>query len=204
MSDPVTAPASDTVPRCPWCSAALPSSDVERCPSCGAALASTGGAEPVLPGITTVDTAAILRSRSEIPRQRNRLFSFLSGEVPVEDTEASEGSLAPPAADVRREMLRLELEAEKTRLEAEQSANQAEVVSLAAEAIASGKLVLTPNAQASVDAALAATTAPAQASPGDAAPALAAPVPATPGEAPPSEAATAESASREAEPPPAS
>lgn len=154
MSDPVTAPASVTAPRCPWCSAALPSTDVERCPSCGAALASTGGAEPVLPGITTIDTAAILRSRSEIPRQRNRLFSFLSGEVPVEDTEASEGSLSPPGADVRREMLKLELEAAKSRLEAEQAANQAEVVSLAADAIASGKLVLSADTQASVDAAL--------------------------------------------------
>ena len=196
MSDPVTAPASDTVPRCPWCSAALSSTDVERCPSCGAAIASTGGAEPVLPGITTVDTAAILRSRSEIPRQRNRLFSFLSGEVPVEDTEASEGALAPPAADVRREMLRLELEAEKTRLEAEQSANQAEVVSLAAEAIASGKLVLSPDTQAALGAS-ASMIGGAPAVPVEADPAV--PVDA----AAPAPDVAAASAAADAEPPPA-
>jgi hypothetical protein len=150
MSDPVT----DTGPRCPWCSAALPSADLDRCPSCGAALASAGGSEPVLPGVTAIDPQAILRSRSEPPRQRNRLLSFLSGEVPVEDSEGSADSLAPPPADVRREMLKLEIEAEQSRLEAEHAANNAEAVSLAADAIASGKLVLPVDAQASVEAAL--------------------------------------------------
>jgi len=135
MSDPVT-------PICPWCSAVLPSAAIEKCPSCGAALVSSGSAEPVLPGITAIDPQAILRSRQEPPRQRNRLFSFLSGEVPTEDTPGSAGSLEPPPADVRREMLKLEIAAEKSRLESERSANQAEVVALAADQIASGKLVL--------------------------------------------------------------
>ena len=142
MSDPVIDPSSVSAPHCPWCSAILPAATVEKCPSCGAALASSGSAEPVLPGVTTIDPEAILRARSESPRARNRLISFLSGEVPTADTPGSAGSLEPPPAAVRREMLRLELEAEKSRLEAERSANQAEVVSLAADQIASGKLVI--------------------------------------------------------------
>src|SRR3712207_79768 len=103
MADPRTdAPA--TLDRCPWCSAPLASADVESCPSCGATLTSAAPAD-ALPGVTTLDTEAILRARSSVSRPRSRLLSFITGEV--DDVQAgpiSSESLAPPTEAVRREM----------------------------------------------------------------------------------------------------
>ena len=184
---------NESAPTCPWCSATLPSADAAACPSCGATLVGAGGAEPVLPGVTAIDTEAILRARVEPPRQRNRLLSFLSGEVVVDtDAAASAGSLAPPPDEVRREMLRLQLDAERTRLEADRLASQNDAI---VDAIDKGRLVLTgrdgaaaPAADAAAapvadappiaDAALEADATP----PADAAPAVAA----EPGTPPPS------------------
>ena len=57
-----------------------------------------------------------------------RLLSWITGEVPDDpESPAPPGSLAPPPPEVRREMLRLELEAEVAQL-------QAEVGALAADA----------------------------------------------------------------------
>jgi hypothetical protein len=111
---------SGPVSQCPWCSAPLPDPAVERCPSCGAHLAATG-AEGEIKGVTTLDTEAILRARSEVGRPRSRILSFITGEVVPEtgDGPASPESLAPPPDDVRREMLRLQLEAERADLAAE-------------------------------------------------------------------------------------
>ena len=115
MADHMTGPA----PRCQWCSALLPSADLPTCPSCGAALTSTTGGEEIR-GVTTLDPEAILRARSETPRSRNRLLSFITGEVPVEVGGPAEAeSLAPPDDAVRLEMRRLEMEAERADLEAE-------------------------------------------------------------------------------------
>ena len=115
MADPMTGPA----PRCQWCSAPLPSADLPTCPSCGAALTSTIGGEEIR-GVTTLDPEAILRARSEPPRSRNRLLSFITGDIPVEVGGPAEAeSLAPPDDAVRLEMRRLEMEAERADLEAE-------------------------------------------------------------------------------------
>ncbi len=79
--------------------------------------------------MTTLDTEAILRARSEVARPRGRLLSFITGEVPVEvGGEAEAASLAPPADAVRLEMRRLQLEAERADLEAEAVSMKTDVV----------------------------------------------------------------------------
>src|SRR3954451_24059889 len=111
MSEPAT--------LCPWCSAPLADPAVERCPTCGAALASTGS-EGDIKGVTTLDPEAILRARADVSRPRSRILSFITGEVSTDTGgSASPESLAPPPDEVRREMLRLQLEAERADLEAE-------------------------------------------------------------------------------------
>jgi len=115
MAEPMSGPES----HCPWCSAPLPDASVERCPSCGAALAATGP-EGEIKGVTTLDTEAILRARSDVARPRSRILSFITGEVTTDTGgSASPESLAPPPDEVRREMLRLQLEAERADLAAE-------------------------------------------------------------------------------------
>ena len=105
------------IAHCPWCSAEL-HGPVSSCPSCGATLA--GDAEPSLPGVTAVDNDAIRAARMPAPQRRSRLLSWISGEDSgADEAPAPPGSLAPPPPDVRREMLRLELEAELTNLQAE-------------------------------------------------------------------------------------
>ena len=113
MSSPVT--------RCPWCSALLPDAGADTCPSCSATLAAAPGLEADIKGVTTLDTDAIIRARSEVVRPKsNRLISFITGEVPVEAAPVGGAeSLAPPDNAVRREMLRLQLEAERADIEAE-------------------------------------------------------------------------------------
>src|SRR6266550_3114185 len=132
MLDDVTAGATVPVPRCTWCSAELPSNHETVCPSCGATL--LGDGETQVPGLTAIDAEAILRNaRAAKAKPRSRLLSWISGDYEADDaaSRAAPGSLAPPAAAVRREMLRLELEA--------QVANaQAEVESMAADAAIEG------------------------------------------------------------------
>ena len=124
MADPTTG----TTPRCQWCSAPLPAPDLESCPSCGATLASAPDTGEIR-GVTTLDTEAILRSRSDASRPRSRLMSFITGEEPVELGGPEEAvSLAPPDDAVRREMLRLQFEAERADLEAESIANKTDLV----------------------------------------------------------------------------
>ncbi|MEO5939655.1 MAG: hypothetical protein ABIZ72_02025, partial [Candidatus Limnocylindrales bacterium] len=136
-------------PRCNWCSAPLPSDHETVCPSCGATLLGDGDTTSV-PGLTAIDAEAILRNaRAAKAKPRSRLLGWISGEYDDEAsaTSAAPGSLAPPPADVRREMLRLELEA--------QVANaQAEVESMAADAAVEEGRSLAP--AAAVDADLAA------------------------------------------------
>jgi hypothetical protein len=105
------------IAHCPWYSAEL-HGPVSTCSSCGATL--TADAEPSLPGVTAVDNEAIRAARMPVPQRRSRLLSWISGEDSgVDEAPAPPGSLAPPPPDVRREMLRLELEAELTNLQAE-------------------------------------------------------------------------------------
>src|SRR3954454_9617573 len=115
MAEPMSGPET----HCPWCSAPLADPTVERCPSCGSALPVTGP-EGEIKGVTTIDTEAILRARSDVARPRSRILSFITGEVTTETGgSASPESLAPPPDEVRREMLRLQLEAERADLAAE-------------------------------------------------------------------------------------
>lgn len=130
MLDDATTPPAGPEPRCMWCSAILPSNHETTCPSCGATLVGEG--DTSVPGLTAIDADAILRNARTASRPRprgGRLLSWISGEYSEDDAAEAitPGSLSPPPADVRREMLRLELEA--------QVANaQAEAESLAADA----------------------------------------------------------------------
>ena len=110
---------------CPWCSAALtPNATV--CPSCGANLVSEG--DPNVPGVTAIDAASLVRSRTA-PQPRSRLLSWLSGEYqPDLPSKAEAEAIAPPDDEVRREILRLELEAHVANLQAEADAIRAEAV----------------------------------------------------------------------------
>lgn len=111
---------------CPWCSATY-TGEPETCPSCGAVLAVDPSTDPSLPGLTAIDTAAIVRAKTPSPRPRNRIMSWISGEYPDEGGDPAEaGALAPPDLAVRREILRLELEAEVANLQAEADALLAE------------------------------------------------------------------------------
>ena len=128
MPDDLTAGEPTPAPRCTWCSAVLPPDHGPTCPSCGATLIGEGDA--AVPGLTALDADAILRNARTggKPKSRGRLMSWISGDYPADEgSGAAPGSLSPPPVEVRREMLRLELEA--------QVANaQAEVEAMAADA----------------------------------------------------------------------
>ena len=133
---------------CPWCSATYQGTP-DSCPSCGATLTGDAAADPSLPGLTAIDAAAIVRAKEPVKRQRSRLLSWISGEYPDETQSPQEaGALAPPDAEVRREILRLELEAEVAALQAEADALRAEATvegrlpeATAADAAASQQVV---------------------------------------------------------------
>ena len=176
MLDDATAGEATPELRCMWCSAILPSAHETTCPSCGATLVGEG--ESAVPGLTAIDADAILRNARSAGKSkpRGRLLSWISGEYEPEDAASAPapGSLAPPPAEVRREMLRLELEA--------QVANaQAEVEALAADAAVEEGTSLAAFAEPSAAGAPepAAESAPAESAPADAMPAAA------PDEAPP-------------------
>ena len=119
---------------CPWCSATIVP-DSPTCPSCGAILEAEDDRE--VPGLTAVDHAA-LRTETTKPAGRNRLLSWISGEYPDEAPSPNEAqALAPPDADVQREMTRLALEAEVANLEAERDA-------LLSEAVVEGRVAELP------------------------------------------------------------
>lgn len=116
MADELAATAASA---CPWCSAPLPAADTPTCPSCGAQLVPDSDTQ--VPGVTTIDAEAIVRAAHQpTPQRRNRLLSWISGEYDDASEEpVALGSVAPPDPAVRREMLRLELEAEVANLQAE-------------------------------------------------------------------------------------
>jgi hypothetical protein len=122
-------PMSPSESRCPWCSAVLPDATADKCPSCGAQLIHASGSEPNLPGVTALDPEAILRARSEAGRSRGGLLGFLTGrDLPESTGTESIESLAPPEDAVRREMLRLRLEAEQADAVAESVALKSDVL----------------------------------------------------------------------------
>jgi hypothetical protein len=116
---------------CSWCSAEITEGATE-CPSCGANLIPDG--DPNVPGVTAVDAASIIRSKAA-PQPRSRLLSWISGEyTPDVPSKAEAQAFAPPDLEVRREMLRIELQAEVANLQAEADA-------LRAEAAAEGRTI---------------------------------------------------------------
>jgi hypothetical protein len=120
---------STTESRCPWCSALLTEATAEKCPSCGAQLSHTSGAEPTLPGVTALDTDAILRARSDAGRSKGGILGFLTNrDLPEASGTESAESLNPPEDAVRREMLRLQIEAEQADLVAESVAIRSDVL----------------------------------------------------------------------------
>lgn len=114
----------DRVPACPWCSAVLPAADATDCPSCGARLVEP--LDVVIPGVTAVDPA--LLAAAAAPRKVKRTFGSLlvgeDNEIPP-PSEAEMPALARPDADVRREIMRLEMEARLASLRAEVAARNA-------------------------------------------------------------------------------
>jgi hypothetical protein len=92
-----------------------------------------------VPGVTSIDTEAVLRGRTTA-RPRGGLLGLLSGETgdTVDAPSAAElTSLAPPPVSVRMEMMRLELDAERQRLEAE-------AAGMAADAVVDGEMSRIP------------------------------------------------------------
>jgi len=127
----------ERVPICPWCSAALPTADVADCPSCQARLVEP--LDVVIPGVTAVDP--VLLAAAAAPRKVKRTFGSLlvgdENEIPP-PSEAEMPALARPDADVRREILRLEMEARLVALKAEVASWDAD------GAVASGRPVESP------------------------------------------------------------
>ncbi len=133
MVDETLSRGGSTASVCPWCSASY-AGEPENCPSCGATLSGDAAADPALPGLTAIDAAAIVRAKEPVARPRNRLLSWISGDYPDQSASPAEaGALAMPDVEVRREILRLELEAEVANL-------QAEADSLKADAAIEGRL----------------------------------------------------------------
>lgn len=119
---------------CSWCSAEITEGATE-CPSCGANLVPDG--DPNVPGVTAVDAASIIRSKT-VSQPRSRLLSWISGEYETDvPSQAEKQGIAPPDQSVRLEILRLELEAEVANLQAEADA-------LRAEAVAEGRVIDVP------------------------------------------------------------
>lgn len=108
----------DHGPSCPWCSTPVPSLDAAICPGCGANLHGDD-LEDEVPGVTAIhpEIAALLTraERSAQPPPRRGLLGWLSADEDADSAspivEASEGALDRPSGAVRREMLRLEMEA---------------------------------------------------------------------------------------------
>lgn len=123
----MTESGSATTAVCPWCSAAVPPGAV-TCPACGANL--VADAEPHLPGVTAIDPEAVIRgARAANPPRRSRLLSLITGEDGADEPAvAPPGSLAPPPPEVRREMLRMEIQAELANLTAEAELDRADAV----------------------------------------------------------------------------
>jgi hypothetical protein len=79
--------------------------------------------------VTAIDAAALLRGASAAPKQRGRLLSFLTGDAGEPEVSPAElASLAPPDEAVRREMLRLQQDANRAQAVAEVVARKSEVL----------------------------------------------------------------------------
>lgn len=118
---------------CSWCSTESPGGTV-KCPTCGANLVPESDVD--VPGVTAVDAASIIRSKSN-DQPSNPVLAWMNSE--------HSRAIAPPDDEVRREILRLELQAEVANLQAEQDA-------LRAEAAVEGRTIDIPEVAALTDA----------------------------------------------------
>jgi hypothetical protein len=155
MGQDSSAPGAVTAARCPWCSAELSGAASTSCPTCGAALVEPDAA---VPGVNAIDAEAISRNaRLATPIRRSRLLSWITGDYAEDEVPAPPGSLAPPPADVRREMVRLELQAEYANLQAEAESIVSEAEAEArgarrrADAVAAPPAEPQPSAQPAAD-----------------------------------------------------
>jgi hypothetical protein len=93
---------------CPWCSTDIPVG-ASACPKCGALV--EGAVAVDLPGLTTVDPDArlLLPDEGLIPDAIDPAAMLDAGH---DGTPASDPAFDPPTDEVRREMLKMELEAQ--------------------------------------------------------------------------------------------
>jgi hypothetical protein len=117
-----------TVMRCPWCSTPLESLEDATCGACGATL--HGDPEIEIPGVTAIDAEhAAQAAQAAAPRKVRRSFGSLfvgRDDKIAPPSQAELPALAPPDTEVRREMLRLQLDAELADLAARAAAIAAE------------------------------------------------------------------------------
>jgi hypothetical protein len=149
MADPKTQ-ADPGALVCPWCSATV-TAETAVCPSCLAILRSDE--EHDVPGVTAVDAAALLAKR---PPQRSRFLAWLGGdEAEPVPTTSDVQAIARPDDDVKREILRLELEARISNL-------QAEADSILSDALVEGRVEDLPDDLRALAAAEASAETPAE------------------------------------------
>jgi hypothetical protein len=92
---------------CPWCSASIPAG-AATCPACGAAVESETTSD--VPGLTVVDpTAKLHDDEGMIPDSMDPMAWLRAGHG---RQAVHEDAVEPPSDAVRREMRRMELEAE--------------------------------------------------------------------------------------------
>jgi hypothetical protein len=121
---PLPPPAAPGL-RCPWCSTPIESLEDATCVACGATL--HGDSTVEIPGVTAIDSAHA--SRATAPRKTRRTFGslFVGGDDGIPPPSQAElPALAMPDPEVRREMLRLQLDAELADLTARAAALAAE------------------------------------------------------------------------------
>ena len=119
---PSKQPSNGDTATCPWCSAEVPA-EVATCPSCGAAL--RDAADGDVAGVTQVDLAAASRlARLKPP---GRIAMWLGAERTTENAQLT-GRIEEPSAEVRAEMLRLELAAIDAEIQAKNAQLEAERV----------------------------------------------------------------------------
>jgi hypothetical protein len=127
-SGPASPPPNAAGMRCPWCSTPVESLEDATCGACGATL--HGDPEIEIPGVTAIDAEhAAQAAQASMVRKVRRSFGslFVGRDDPIPPPSQAElPALAPPDTEVRREMLRLQLDAELADLAARAAAIAAE------------------------------------------------------------------------------
>ena len=149
---PASPPPNAAGMRCPWCSTPVESLEDATCGACGATL--HGDPEIEIPGVTAIDAehaaqAAQAAAPAEVTVRQDKQLARVQvfrGDCPVlqynfatfgslfvgrddpipPPSQAELPALAPPDTEVRREMLRLQLDAELADLAARAAAIAAE------------------------------------------------------------------------------